>query len=75
MVSFILIHLPQIPQNVKREGILQKSRLQKQSGILNGDRIDTAQAASGEAKEKAGLRTQIASRLSLMVRGGGLEPP
>ena len=34
-----------------------------------GNRIDTAPIASSKTKEKAGLRTRIASRLSL-VNGG-----
>ena len=35
----------------------------------------SAPIASGEAKEKAGLRTRIASRLSLVARPEGFEPP
>ena len=39
--------------------------------MSGGDRTDTAPAASGEAKEKAVLRTRSASRLSLVARPEG----
>ena len=35
----------------------------------------SASIASGEAKEKAGHRTRSASRLSLVERERGIEPP
>ena len=41
--------------------------------MSGGDRTDTAPAASGEAKEKAGHRTRSASRLSLVSGGNRID--
>ena len=41
--------------------------------LNGGNRIDTAPIASGKAKEKAGLRTRNASRLSLVNGGNRID--
>lgn len=40
---------------------------------MNGGGTDTAQTASGEAKEKVGHRTRSASRLSLVRQENGRD--